>query len=128
VWLLWLLTEGMASNALLMAGIVHDLAEHVVGDMPAPTKRKLDGAIEQIEEELLDKHGLMLPLYEAESRLLNLADIYSSMFFCVSERALGNQQIAVIYDQYLAYVKDLNPYGIEQEILNCIDVKWGLVK
>ena len=40
-WLCEVLTDGKASKELIMAALAHDLAEHIVGDLPSPSKRAL---------------------------------------------------------------------------------------
>jgi 5'-deoxynucleotidase YfbR-like HD superfamily hydrolase len=126
VWLIYLLTGGTASAKLLMAGATHDLAEHVAGDMPSPSKRALGiGAeLNELEEKMLEDHGLLFPISKKEQRTLKLADMFSGMLFCVSERSLGNKNIEEIYARFHSYVLELCPVEREAEVLSIIGAKW----
>ena len=126
VYFLHLLTEGTASAKLLMAGLTHDLAEHVAGDMPSPSKRALGiGAeLNAMEEGLLETHGLHFLLSKKDTRTLKLADMMSGLLFCVTERALGNKLIDEVYARFHAYISELVPTGVELEVLNALVTRW----
>lgn len=127
VWLLHLLTDGAASANLLMSAVAHDLAEHVAGDMPSPSKRALGigEELNAMEERLLDAHGFLFSITEQEQRLLKMADMFSGMLFCVTERAFGNRYISEVYYRFHDYVMELSPEGREAETLAAINDKWA---
>jgi len=124
--LLWVMTLGMASAELIMAGIMHDMGEQRIGDIPAPTKRLLGdeakNTLNQIEAEFLLKNGFRFILNEDEERLLKLADCMDGMVFCISERRLGNQNVKGIFFQYKAYIQELG--GKCPNLLNEILAEW----
>ena len=99
-WFCWFLTDGKPSANLLMAALVHDLGEHVVGDMPAPTKRSLGAKFrEELEQmENFAVAGTMGKVHDQltvdEKRLLKLADAMEGMLFCIRERRMGNTRLA----------------------------------
>lgn len=101
-----------ASRHLLLAAMSHDLAEHRVGDVSSPTKRKypaLKHLVDTAESELLDYYGLN---YEAEltteeRRVLKLADNMDGMMFCVRERKMGSRAVCPIYENYFTYTNEL---------------------
>ena len=131
----------MAGNAvsapLLMAALTHDLAEHRVGDLPAPVKRALPdyphasfrdvwGAM---EDELLLEHnqhwGVVLD--EQEMRWLKLADAMEGALYCIRERMMGNRFIDTCYDNFRRYIGDLLKPDEEQmvkRIVGYIDDSW----
>lgn len=96
---------------MLRAALKHDAAEHVVGDMPAPTKRLLPDyhtvrlsdveevisfrdAFSQLEEDTAKQYGVKLEqdeLNEEEAWLLKLCDALDGFRFCVQERTMGNR-------------------------------------
>jgi 5'-deoxynucleotidase YfbR-like HD superfamily hydrolase len=107
IWLLWLLSGGTASAALLMHGARHDLAEHVTGDIPAPTKHELGigGLVEDYENLLLEAQGLALPpLTPDEEDLLWLADRFDGMLSCCREMAMGNKFAAKCFHNWRTYL------------------------
>jgi len=119
-WLCELLTEGTASKDLIMAALAHDLAEHMVGDIPSPAKRALGVGAQFDEYELahLKANGLSnyaASLMPAELDVLKYADMIEGMHFCLRERRLGNVNVDVIFGRFLSYVHQLvlsrNPTG-----------------
>jgi 5'-deoxynucleotidase YfbR-like HD superfamily hydrolase len=101
-----------APAKLLRAALKHDSAEHIVGDMPSPTKRELpdypDGALDMwdnielgartfreafgaLEERTARTHGIYgEDLGDEEEWLLKLADALDGMRYCIQERGMGN--------------------------------------
>lgn len=108
--LCWLLRDGVPPRDLLMAALTHDLAEQDVGDVPAPTKRRLgvDNALSKMEDDFLEAYGLSIPLLPENARTLKIADIFDGMLFCVRERQLGNTLVTPIFQRYNSYLEQLN--------------------
>lgn len=116
-----------ASAALLRAAIKHDVAEHIVGDMPAPSKRAapdyhLGGSessnrmtfrewFGQYETKTAAAHGVQLDedLTAEEAWVLKFADSLDGMRFCLNERYLGNQHPRLVncYETFESYVEKL---------------------
>lgn len=127
-WLVYMLSGGMPSAALLIAALQHDLAEQDTGDLPAPAKRRL-GISEQFaeyEETILLEIGLLAqPLSEYELRILKLADCAELCLFCIREIALGNKQMHIVYQRGISYIHELGKCGrIAEELITVIEEKY----
>lgn len=122
-----------ASARLLRAALKHDIAEHKVGDMPAPSKRAAPdyviysndhGPKREIgrqsfrewfgsyEESVADDHGVSLEgddLTPEESWVLKFADSLDGMRFCINEMLLGNRtpRLFMCYETFAGYVATL---------------------
>lgn len=110
---------------LLRAALKHDMAEHMVGDMPAPTKRAMPDYVNdagqsrtfrevfgEYEESRALEYGVALEegqLTEGERWVLKLADAMDGMRFCIQERQLGNStgMLVECYGNFVAYVSML---------------------
>lgn len=103
------LTNKTCSAELLMAALVHDVSEHIVGDMPAPTKRSLGEIIGECEDELLGDHGLRFNLSKEEAAVLKMADVLDGLAYCLKERSMGNQILQDVYATYKDYYYSLLP-------------------
>lgn len=128
--LVWELTLGQCRTVLLGAALHHDLAEHVVGDVPAPAKRELGigERLNALEDRLLRHQGCVNTedLSPEERRTLKLADCYDGMMFCVREKGLGNRTLGEVFVKYHSYVTALSPDGVELEILTAIVNEWEI--
>jgi 5'-deoxynucleotidase YfbR-like HD superfamily hydrolase len=126
-WLLYLIAgENLKSN-MIMAAITHDMAEHIMGDIPAPTKRAFtDLAQFSVHEDaLLEEYGFAFPLTNNQKRVLKLADIYASVLTCIKERTLGNRHLDDICVKFISYALELNPVGAEKEVFDVLVEKWN---
>lgn len=107
------LVEAERGLRLLMASLVHDLAEHKVGDIPSPAKRELGIRTEfdAYENVLLAEAGLARaePLNSADARVLAIADCADGVAHCISERAKGNTNVKAAFYNYWEYLnQELN--------------------
>lgn len=107
-WFCELLTQGRASKNLIMAALSHDLAEHMVGDVPSPVKRELAVRDKFDEYELahLRVAGLATytdELFEGERITLELADMLDGMAYCVKERSFGNRRMDLVFERFHLY-------------------------
>jgi 5'-deoxynucleotidase YfbR-like HD superfamily hydrolase len=130
------LTEGKASADLLRAALVHDLAEHRLGDMPAPAKRELGirGVFQKSEDDLLHEHDLFVGLTDEDEHVLKIADAMDGMLNCIQERRLGNTIISYIYNNFDSYVymlvygsvdKPVHPIRRHEQVFSEIRNLWS---
>jgi 5'-deoxynucleotidase YfbR-like HD superfamily hydrolase len=132
-WLVWLLTPGWATAArfrLVMAALAHDIAEHEVGDMPAPAKREMGirDLFGRHEATLLNEVQLHFEdnMDPEEKRVLKLADALDGAYFCLSEAALGNRRIGQVFMNFRSYVEEFAPFNdTEDELITYLDNAWG---
>lgn len=116
---------------LLLAGLTHDLAEHLVGDVAAPVKRaniELRAILQEAENGLLNDTGLNYEadLTQAEMYVLKAADYIDGMMFCIRERRMGSKVVVHIYNNYKRYVEkvveNLPPEAVN--IFGCAKRMW----
>jgi len=119
-----LIMDNRAYNPqVIYAALLHDMAEHQTGDVPAPSKREF-GIAEQfneLEDRILRSSGFPMPtLSSQDQRVLKLADIAQGALFCVQELEMGNSKMRVVLDRYLSYADQMMLVGIEKELFNTI--------
>ena len=108
-WICEFITAGAASRNLLMAALQHDIAEFHVGDVPAPTKRRVTEVKElfdAIENEVLIEHGhpdYVSMLTDEEKAILKVADCLEGMLFCLRELKMGNLHAETAYHNFQNY-------------------------
>lgn len=94
-----------------MAALEHDLAEAVIGDIPSPSKRKLETeSLVEWEAQLNYEAGLpVFELTEDEAVVLKLSDLFELVQHCIRERHLGNQspQLIEMYYRVLSYASEI---------------------
>lgn len=125
--LVFMLVEEPSLN-LVFAALVHDLAEHKVGDIPAPSKRQfgIGDQINALEEELLEGSGWGPEgLTPREERALKLADIAQGALYCVEEIQRGNSRMRTVFDRYISYAESMILVGFEKDLFNTIK---GMIK
>lgn len=120
------LTDYQASSQLLESALMHDLAEHITGDIPSPAKREygIGDQVSALEFRLL--RDAALPVYalnQNEIRILKLADIAQGALFCAREVELGNAKMRIVFDRYIAYAEQMVLVGRERELFNLIKEK-----
>lgn len=111
---------------LIFAALVHDLAEHQLGDIPSPAKREygIGEQVNELEKRLLNDSGWgMERLTAQEKRILKLADIAQGALFCVEEIQRGNSKMRVVYDRYISYAESMILVGFEKTLFNHIKEK-----
>lgn len=91
---------------LLKAALFHDLAERLVGDMPAPIKwdyphigQFLDELSEKVDKDL----GIYVILSPNEKALLKIADYLEAAFYTLEQRRAGNQHADAIFNRLSWY-------------------------
>lgn len=106
-WMCELITEGRASKNLIMAALAHDLAEHIVGDIPAPAKRALNlqKLYDEFETQHLVEAGIgNYQLLAWEKTVLKLSDCMEGLQFCIRERKFGNRNVDVAFGNFTSYI------------------------
>lgn len=110
-WWCELITDKRASKQLIMAALTHDLAEHVVGDVPSPAKRAMGcrDAFNAYEDKILKENGVdhYMILSEQEKAVLKAADCFDGLMFCLNERRMGNRHIEIVYGRYYSYIMEV---------------------
>jgi 5'-deoxynucleotidase YfbR-like HD superfamily hydrolase len=109
---------------VITAALLHDLSEHVTGDIPSPAKRiyGIGDQISDLEHALVAASGLVMPtLNLAQKRLLKLADLAQGALFCARELSMGNSNMLKVLDRYLSYAEAMNLVGRERELFNTIE-------
>lgn len=114
-------------EAAIRAALFHDLAEHVLGDIPSPAKKKygIGEQVNELEEQLLKSAGFSAELGDTSKRLLKFADIFQGMSFCTREVKMGNTKLASVFYRYKTYAEELMPFGREKEIFDAIMESWN---
>jgi 5'-deoxynucleotidase YfbR-like HD superfamily hydrolase len=104
-WLCYLINPAVRVEAVMNA-LSHDLAEHLVGDIPAPAKRelKVGAEVDALENKFLNDVGLRFTVTVEERVLIKTADCISGMLTCLRERRMGNRINAIIFDRYADYL------------------------
>jgi 5'-deoxynucleotidase YfbR-like HD superfamily hydrolase len=108
---------------VLEAALLHDLAEHITGDIPAPAKRQygIGDQVNELEGRLLNSAELSIPiLTNEEKRTLKLADIAQGAMFCANEMRMGNMMMSDVFDRYLRYAEDMILVGRERQLFDSI--------
>jgi 5'-deoxynucleotidase YfbR-like HD superfamily hydrolase len=118
--------DSEVSEWALHQALFHDLAEHLLGDIPAPAKRAygIGAQVQKEETRLLSAYGFERILTERGERRLKLADIFQGMVFCIREIELGNKAMRVVYHRYKSYADSLLPVGKEQEVYDALHERY----
>lgn len=87
---------------LLMSALSHDLAEQVLGDIPAPTKwnNETPAILTDQEQDLLCENNCLFPINPDEADVLRMADSFAGMIECIKERGLGNLFVEKVYNRW----------------------------
>lgn len=93
---------------VLVAAITHDLGEFEIGDLPAPTKRRVSAAckseLDALEDAMLHELGFGVDLTDEEHALLKLCDYLDGYTFSVEERERGNRSMKIVGDNFASYI------------------------
>lgn len=111
-WFCELITQQRCTKDLIMAALSHDLAEHIVGDIPSPSKRALNigEMLDAVEQKHLNEAGVgvySVALNNHEQQVLKFADCLEGMMYCIRERKIGNRNVEIIFERYMSYVKSM---------------------
>jgi 5'-deoxynucleotidase YfbR-like HD superfamily hydrolase len=135
-WFCELFTGGKASKNLIMAALSHDLAEHIVGDIPSPAKRTngIGKLFDEIEHRYMVEAGVAHygdNLTKDEVLIMKFADLMEGASFCLRERRSGNQHVDEIFERFSTYTlslaeanKDLPELEVILDTLNELVQEW----
>lgn len=120
-----------ARKELILAALAHDLAEHVVGDVSSPAKRRypaLKAALDAAEGNVLAEVGLDYErgLSDHELRMLKIADMLDGMMYCVRERLMGSMRSIKIYNNFKSYLAEFikEPEHPAFDMFTTINLLW----
>ena len=108
---------------LIKAIVAHDLAERMVGDMPAPFKwamPELAAEMHGVEDQILDRVEMYVPLTADEERWLHAIDRVELWLACQEQLRLGNQNAQTMIDALEGYFAR-EAENLPEEITNFID-------
>ena len=97
------------SKEVLLAALYHDVAEHITGDVSAPTKWRypeLQDVLRKVEREVEDNLGIQIKLSTEEERLLKFADMADLVLTCISEYRLGNSEVVEVILRGVTFLED----------------------
>lgn len=106
-WLCWYFTDGEASRELLLRALMHDMSEHIVGDVPSPSRIALgiNESLAAHEVKLQVQAGIPdYMLHASEAIVLDLADQFAGALYCRKEVAMGNSLLKPVLLRYLSYI------------------------
>lgn len=134
IGLLWVLTDGKASNRLLARAALHDTAEAFTGDVPAPAKwhdPELAARLALLEADHLERAGVFLPVVsEDELLLLKAADMLDLIFKCREELSMGNETVVNLLNNGIDYIDMLPLQGAVKarikELLDDDKLRWSV--
>ena len=104
------LTGGNASKELIMAAMLHDVAEAVTGDTPYTAKQRspeLSAGLHKLEKAVEEDAGINFALTHDENATLKMADMLELMWYCDGESLLGNTTLDFAWLNGQAVVRKL---------------------
>ena len=105
--LLWTLTNGEVRKELLLGAVMHDVPEHITGDIPSPMKRMVSGLLNEVEAVVFQDIGFNVEDLSTEENLLfRIADVLDLMFKVREELSLGNRPVQEIFDRAHEYAHE----------------------
>ncbi len=108
------LLDPECSKQQLLHALVHDLAEQVTGDIPAPAKRLLRTEELGRLEAKVTNSLLSTKLLPYQEKILKYADYLEGMLYCVEQRALGNRTMEQVFSNYQDYLVDIGALDNER--------------
>lgn len=108
---LFFLYDGKPPIDVIWAALMHDVAEVVTGDVPAPAKwafPMLDKALNEAESIVRTDHGLAQKgLTEEDTYLIKFADMFDLCMHALDELSAGNATFDIILGRGLYYLRKL---------------------
>lgn len=112
-----------AAYRILLGALVHDLGEQAIGDVPAPTKRRLPnlGELDAQEKYVRGKLGIDVDLTTTEKEVVDIADFLEVGFDSVEQFMVGNTYALSIFDQLesrTSTISKLEQYPVAKELFS----------
>jgi len=98
-----------STKGLLLATLYHDVAEILIGDIPATTKwayPEFAEAVARVEAEAEKKLGLAIILNPEEKKRLKICDMLELVIFASEQIKLGNHYFEVVFENGVKYLWD----------------------
>jgi hypothetical protein len=114
------ITDQKASANLIRAALFHDMAEQVTGDTPFTSKKAfpmVQCALAVVEEAWEEENGFKVELNKRDKAVLKWADMLQLLWFCKTQRDLGNTNMDPVFTRGVEYLKGMEPEGKSGEIL-----------
>lgn len=110
---------------LMIASLLHDIAEHQTGDMPAPVKWKneaLRRELERVENDVNSELGLieLLQLNALQRQRLKYCDLLELLWFCVEEMQAGSRDAKDIYTRAMDHL--LNNHPTDKRVMKMVEL------
>ena len=126
--------NGECTKNLLLAALLHDLSEHVTGDVPAPVKWDNDALRRELNRISIafEDENLMRPrLSDFEKSVLKWADCLEYLLFCYEELEAGNGHMRIPYINIYSHLyamaqRDAQHPGVK--LFNDLVVHYGMMK
>jgi len=124
MWIL--LLHPSPSKNLIFASMVHDVPEHLTGDLPRWAKEgspTLASLLEVIEDEILEHQGLQCDLEPDDAKWLKAVDLFDAWLFIRQNILAGNR---LMMDAWQRSSKAMNEMALPPELAEVYDaIKWG---
>jgi hypothetical protein len=124
MWIL--LLHPSPSKNLIFASMVHDVPEHLTGDLPRWAKEEsptLANLLNVIEDEILEQQGLQCDLEPDDAKWLKAVDLFDAWLFIRQNILAGNR---LMMDGWQRSTKALNEMALPPELAEVYDaIKWG---
>jgi 5'-deoxynucleotidase YfbR-like HD superfamily hydrolase len=108
---------------LVTAALFHDIAEGLVGDIPAPAKRfdhNFHGVMEDIEREYEEFLGIQKQLIPEDHRRLKAADYLELVDYCARQRVPNATRIVVTGAKYILEISKGLPSRDHLEVVKLL--------
>jgi 5'-deoxynucleotidase YfbR-like HD superfamily hydrolase len=124
MWIL--LLHPSPSKNLIFASMVHDVPEHLTGDVPRWAKEEsqwLRDLLENLEDKILAAKDLQCDLEEDDAKWLKAVDLFDAWLFIRQNILAGNR---LMMDAWQRSTKALNEMPLPPELAEVYeDIKWG---
>ena len=116
--------DPLCSRDLLVAALMHDIAEAYTGDVPAPFKWDYPDIAKGLKEGersyVRDQYIPNPTLTDAEALLLKLADMLDLVLSSIEEWRKGNAYARVLTNNGIGYLRDMDNYALYEDAINAM--------
>ena len=120
----------LCNKDLLLHALYHDVAEHWIGDIPAPVKwrsPKIDDAIDDIERKINDH--LKIPnedLTEEQLQIFKFCDMFEFMLYAKDEMMMGNMKVRSVFHNALRFLRNHELWVDHSETIYRMQDDWNV--